>query len=329
MVSFHSLGAGNGFYLREGSQQIKQGKGLCITSAYHPSPSKEELPATAAPLSLSPLVPAALFRNLHDTAVPRVPEQHSIQSQRQVKCLAWGTCRWGRIISYFHLLSFSFLKALLFAPHTSASIFPFPRPGFQLCLLQLHFLSPPWSLPFPCPPASSPLGQVEEWWGGGWRLLWRFSSHNMGVLASSQEQLLVLISKVKWNAMGRNRSSREKSPLLLKNHLNTLQKCLEEPMLYPAPLCALWWNLSRLKKCRKSMNASSLAAPEVYVSKPCQDCCASKCKHTSWAHGTHHGPSCLSQFPPCEFGDWAGTTLTWHCCLSPKRAADSWSSCKQ
>lgn len=75
MVSFHSLGVGNGFYLRESSQQIKQCKGLCITSACHPSPSKEELPATAAPLSLAPLVPTALFRSLHDTAVRRVPEQ--------------------------------------------------------------------------------------------------------------------------------------------------------------------------------------------------------------------------------------------------------------
>ena len=54
MVSFHTLGVGNGFYLKESSQQIKQCKGLRITSAHHPSPSKEELPATAAPLSLSP-----------------------------------------------------------------------------------------------------------------------------------------------------------------------------------------------------------------------------------------------------------------------------------
>lgn len=64
MASFHILGVGNGFYLRESSQQIQPGKGLCVTSAHHPSPSKEELPATAAPLSL--LVPFSLFRCLHD-----------------------------------------------------------------------------------------------------------------------------------------------------------------------------------------------------------------------------------------------------------------------
>ena len=57
MVSFHTLGVGNGFYLRESSQPIKQCKGICITSAYHPSPSKEELPATAAPPASAPWFP--------------------------------------------------------------------------------------------------------------------------------------------------------------------------------------------------------------------------------------------------------------------------------
>lgn len=79
----------------------------------------------------------------------------------------------GRIISYFQLLPFSFLKDCLFALHISTSIFPFPKPGFQLCLLQLRFLSPPWSLPFLCLPVSCPLGR------------WRSDEE----LASSQEQL--------------------------------------------------------------------------------------------------------------------------------------------
>lgn len=181
MVSFHTLGVGNSFCLRESSQQIKQCKGLWIASAYHPSPSTEELQATAA--HLSPLVPTALLRSLHDTAALRAPGRDSMWSQRQVKCLVWGTCTLGKIISYLHVLPFSFIKALPFAPHISASIFPFPRPGFQLCFLQLCCLSP----------ACLPLAPSSRWRNDGqegegtcgdfqavtWRLL---SSHKSSAL---------------------------------------------------------------------------------------------------------------------------------------------------
>lgn len=155
MVSFHALGVGNSSYLRGSSQQIKQCKGLWITSAYHPSPSTEELQATAAPLG--PRLPTALFRSLHDTAALRAPGQDSTWSQREVRCLIWGTCALGKVISYLHLLPFSFLKALPFASHMSASIFSFPRPGFQLCLLQLCCLSP----------ACLPLAPSSRWRSDG------------------------------------------------------------------------------------------------------------------------------------------------------------------
>lgn len=83
-----------------------------------------------------------MLRSLHDTAVFRIPEKDSMQSQRWIRFLAWGTCRLERITSYFCLLSpFSkhFCLILLFLPsylpfscQASSSAF-FNRASTLLC----------------------------------------------------------------------------------------------------------------------------------------------------------------------------------------------------
>lgn len=174
--------------------------------------------------------------------------------------------------------------------------------------------------PLPCLPGPDPLGQMEEGRGGMWRHLWRFSSHNIGLLASSQEVLLVLISKVKCNAMGHNRRR-----VLTTNHMNVLQKCLKGPVLSPALSCALWWNFSQPKKYRStpSVNASSITAPKVFQSLfRTAVMLANASKHISQARL----PLMISSM---WIWGWAGATLTWHSCFRPKQADNSWGSYRE
>lgn len=159
-MSYHTLPVGNSFYLRESSQQVQQCKGLCTASAFHPVSSKEKLPSTAAPSS--PLAPTTMLRSLHDTTVLRISEKDSMQSQRQVRFLTWGTCRLEKITSYFYLLS-AFSKhiclTLLVLPSYSSFSCQASRSAFFSCAYSFlcgHFHLPP-SLPGP-----NPLKQMEE-----------------------------------------------------------------------------------------------------------------------------------------------------------------------
>jgi len=101
------------------------------------------------------------------------------------------------------------------------------------------------------------------------------------------------VQQQKWSAVECNRSSWEKSSLMPKNHINTLQKCLEEPALRTALLSVLWWNPSKMGKCRsnKSINVSPVSAPRVFVSKLSQGFCARKCERTPQAHTTDQATS--------------------------------------
>lgn len=102
-------------------------------------------------------------------------------------------------------------------------------------------------------PAPNPLRQ-EEGRGGAWRHLCRFSNHSTGLLASSWEVFLALISKVKCNAMGHNKSSKEKSPHSVSKPLQDscrASKCEHTPWAHSTGQSAshdfsMWsWGLNR------------------------------------------------------------------------------------
>ena len=164
-MSFHTLGVGRGFYLFY-SQQTKQCKGLCITSAYHPSPSKDELPAIAAPC----LVQKSIW---HRSTQSTWAGQHTVTKTGKVPGL--GNLQTRKDHFWFPLLPFFLSQS------TSVCLSYFCH--IPLSQARLPALPPSAVLPLTCLVTSPSLpGQVEEWWGGGCRHLWRFSSHNMGML---------------------------------------------------------------------------------------------------------------------------------------------------
>lgn len=169
-----------------------------------------------------------------------------MQSQRQ------GKYRLERITSYFYLLpQNTFVWPSSFCLHI-------PLSHARLLALLSSAMVPLFSMVISTYlptylPAPNPLRQ-EEGRGGAWRHLCRFSNHSTGLLASSWEVFLALISKVKCNAMGHNKSSKEKSPHSVSKPLQDscrASKCEHTPWAHSTGQSAshdfsMWsWGLNR------------------------------------------------------------------------------------